>query len=44
MIVPELVGAPAAVQGSDISGTIVKVGLGVTRVRPHPPPNNQIGD
>jgi hypothetical protein len=34
MIVPELVGAPAAVQGSDISGTIAKVGPGVTRVFP----------
>jgi len=32
IVVPELVGAPAAVQGSDISGTIVKVGPGVTRV------------
>jgi len=42
MIVPELVGAPAAVQGSDISGTIVKVGPSVTRVRD--PSNNQIGD
>jgi len=34
MLVPELVGAPAAVQGSDISGTIAKVGPGVTRVSP----------
>jgi hypothetical protein len=32
MLVPELVGVPAAVQGSDISGTIAKVGPGVTRV------------
>jgi NADPH2:quinone reductase len=35
MLVPELVGAPAAVQGSDISGTIAKVGPGVTRVFPN---------
>lgn len=32
IVVPELVGAPANIQGSDISGTIEKVGHGVTRV------------
>ena len=34
MTVPELVGAPGNIQGSDISGTIEKVGPGVTRVCP----------